>query len=109
VDPIRFAVWAGFVACHHAEMTDHGEIRRRVLDYAKEALEGGELPTSTAMIDGVEQEIVTSAGIFRLALDKLGVDRHDLHAQEVFFARVDAAITVGLAEGSEDWPPRLGR
>jgi hypothetical protein len=103
--PIRFAVCAAFMACELNGISDPYRVRRQVLDYAREALEGGELPTTTATFNDREETRITAAGCIRITFLKLGVDRHDLGAQGVLFARIDDAITVGLAR---DWPPRLG-
>jgi hypothetical protein len=96
-DPIRFAVWAAIQEGRLKGMTDPDEIRRAVLDRAKEAIEGGKQEVKRVTIDSQEELVISVPTIFRLAFKKLGVDRNDLHAQEVVFARIDRTIAEVLA------------
>ena len=99
-DPIRFACGASLVACRELKgMTDHDELRREVLGYAKQALEGEDdaAKTTTMVIEGREEVMVNCCGVFRLMFSHMGIDRRDLRMQEAIFARIDRTITKILA------------
>jgi hypothetical protein len=93
IDPIRFAVGASVQMCREGgKMSDNDAIRRRVLDYAKEALEGGNQPKRTMVIDRREELLINTPDMFRLVFHKLGIDRKNLRQQEAVFSRIEKTL-----------------
>jgi hypothetical protein len=93
-DPLRMAVAVAIKACEMKGIVARDAQRRRVLDYAKSALEGelGPGDVKTTIVDGEELVYGTATAVFRYAFSLADADRHDLHQQEVLFARIEALL-----------------
>jgi hypothetical protein len=76
--------------------------RRDVAKAIKDALEGEPETTLQVEIDGQVETCINDPGLFRLVMDQNGIDRHDLRAQEKWFAVVQDELAKQLGEGERD-------
>ena len=83
-------------------MTNPAEIREKILALAKQALENPQdAETKTFMAprgDGEPREevVVSPIRVFQDFFRMMGVDRHDVHAKEALFPRIERLITESL-------------
>ncbi len=87
------------VAGLHASGKTEAEIRRDVDAAVKEALEGDqEWVRPVDFGRGGPEQAVSTAGVFRLVLSGLGIERHDQRAQESFYDAVKGAVEPALTD-----------
>jgi hypothetical protein len=102
-DPLRLAVAVHFKMFYSVlGITNPAEIREKILALAKQALENPQdAETKTFMVprgDGESREevLVSPIRVFQDFFRMMDVDRHDLHAKETLFARIERLITESL-------------
>jgi hypothetical protein len=97
-DPIRTVVEID-VHFGRKDGLDKDQIRRKVLDHAREAIEGGDQRTFTEVIDGKEELLITPVMCYRLAFARAEADfRGDLYQQEALLSRIEKTVAELLAD-----------
>jgi hypothetical protein len=99
MEPILWAVKNAVCEARNCGITDRDEIRRNALEYAREAIEGEELPSVPFRHESGEwnTEVLSPLRLFRFAFCQLGVNRSDPHQQEAVFSRIEKALAEVLA------------
>lgn len=86
------------VAGLHRQGDSEADIRSKVEAAAKEALEGDKEWEKKLDFGRGPETSVSNAGIFRIVLAGLNVDRNDLREQETFYRAVTDAIDPALTD-----------
>jgi hypothetical protein len=97
-EAVRRAVGMVVAGLHAAGKTE-AEIRGDVNAAVKEALEGdAEWQRPVDFGRGGPETALSTAGVFRIVLSGLGIDRGDQRAQETFYDAVKKAIDPALTD-----------